>query len=153
MEGFMRKVWLLLLALSLSACATVRKAELVPCGNAESYERGLTDALQGIPASTAFTQLCTSETIAVSVKKYKEGFAHGRANRKARAAATSEANVSRALQTLPSSPAWICEVEASAKVFTGVGGSLEEATRSAKDTCGAHFQSSSCQQTECKQNL
>lgn len=149
----MRKIGLFLLALSLSACATVRKAELESCGNLESYNRGVSDAEQGIPASTAFARLCTSETMASGIKKYREGFAQGRTNLKMRAAAANEASANRVLQTLPSSPAWVCEVEASAKVFTGVGGSLEEATRSAKDTCGAHFQSSSCQQAECKQNL
>lgn len=150
----MKKLGILALALGLSACASLPQGEPEFCEATQSYLRGQRDAQQGNPASTAFTGLCSEENISSALKQYREGYGAARsAQRQKSLAAIEELEANRTLQSVPAAPAWVCEVEASAKVFTGVGGSLEEATRSAKDTCGAHFQSSSCTQTECKQNL
>ncbi len=49
--------------------------------------------------------------------------------------------------------AWVCEVEANSKIFTGVGASQQAAVHSAQSTCGSHFQASYCHHAECRQNL
>lgn len=54
---------------------------------------------------------------------------------------------------LPSSSAWVCEVEASEKIFTGIGSSKTDALDAALNTCASHLQASYCQKTECKTNL
>ena len=150
----MKKIGLLALALGLSACASLPQGEPQFCEAEQSFARGQRDAQQGNAASTAFTRLCSEESMPSALRRYREGYGAVRAAQRQKAlVAVEEQELARHLQSVPASPAWVCEVEASAKVFTGVGGSLEEATRSAKDTCGAHFQSSSCTHTECKQNL
>ena len=53
----------------------------------------------------------------------------------------------------PNGLSWVCEVEASSKIFTGVGVTKDEALGSAKANCGAHFQASYCTKADCKQNL
>jgi ribosomal protein L16/L10AE len=54
---------------------------------------------------------------------------------------------------LAESTAWVCEVEASQKIFTGMGVSQEEASKAAHTTCASHLQASYCRKTECKENL
>lgn len=51
----------------------------------------------------------------------------------------------------PATISWACELEANAKVFTGVGLSRDEALHSARSTCGSHFQASYCTgKVDCK---
>lgn len=47
-------------------------------------------------------------------------------------------------------PAWVCEVESSSKVFTGVGSTRDEASVQARGSCSSHFQARSCAKAECK---
>jgi hypothetical protein len=121
------------LALLLASCATVNKSNT--CGEKASFARGVKDAETG----AAFMPLCKGS----GERAYREGFESHRTKRR-------PGSVSR---RLPIFPAWVCEVEASLKVFTGVGASVEEATRSAQETCSTHFQASNCQQTECSRSL
>jgi hypothetical protein len=68
-----------------------------------------------------------------------------------RAGEASESLHKRRLVSMPSfENLWVCEVEASSKIFTGVGSSRDEAFRSARDTCAFHFQTSYCTRAECK---
>lgn len=53
----------------------------------------------------------------------------------------------------PAAAGWVCEVEARSKVFTGAGGTREEALGSARASCGSHFQASYCTKADCKQSL
>jgi len=148
----MRTVGWLGLFLVLASCATTRPAEPDFCQPQISFTKGKQDAQAGIPASAAFTRLCSPKSSPLALLRYREGYEQARLAKRQKSLANLEL-LSREVEPLPEPTTWVCEVEAAAKVFTGVGGSLEEATRSAKDTCGAHFQSSSCTQTECKQSL
>lgn len=120
------------LALLLVSCATAEKKN--HCEEKASYARGVKDAESG----AAFMPVCKGE----AENAYREGF---ESKRKRRPAAFA--------RKMPQAPGWVCEVEASTKVFTGVGASAEEATLSAQASCGTHFQSSSCTQTECTRSL
>jgi hypothetical protein len=69
----------------------------------------------------------------------------------ARTGESGESTHKRRLVSMPSfENLWVCEVEASSKIFTGVGSSRDEAFRSARDTCAFHFQTSYCTRAECK---
>ena len=94
--------------------------------------------VSGIDAATAFFG---SVPGGAAERAYRAGF-ESRKKRK-------PSSVAR----MPVFPAWVCEVEASAKIFTGVGASAEEASRAAQKNCSTHFQASSCQQTECSRSL
>lgn len=122
------------LVLLLASCAAVEKSNHGQCEEKASFARGAKDAELG----AAFQPLCQGE----AESAYREGFESHKKRRPASAA-----------RRIPIVPGWVCEVEASAKVFTGVGASAEEASRSAQATCSTHFQSSSCTQTECSRSL
>ncbi len=151
----MKKIGLIALGLSLSACAGAPRpaAPLVSsfCSKDASRERGFSDAADGTTRDTAFLRLCAAPERDAFLRAYREGYDAGRRN--AHEVARPELkdppalNLSRNL----ASPDWVCEVEASAKIFTGVGSTRADADRSARETCGAHFQASYCTQTDCRQ--
>jgi hypothetical protein len=120
------------LVLLMVGCATVNKSNT--CDEKASFARGAKDA----EAGAAFLPLCKGD----GERAYREGYESRRKRRP-----------STASGRLPIFPAWVCEVEAESKVFTGVGASVEEARRSARDTCSTHFQASNCQQAECSHSL
>lgn len=120
------------LAVLLASCATVKKTN--QCDEKVSYARGAKDAESG----AAFAPLCKGE----AESAYREGF---ESRRKRRPASLT--------RRMPIVAGWVCEVEASSKIFTGVGSSAEEASRSAQATCSTHSQSDSCSQTECSRSL
>lgn len=141
------QAWGLLAALTLvfSGCASVRP-EPDYCQAKESYDRGARDAAQGLPANPDFIRFC-KDTQLGTLESYHNGYESQRRI----APVAPPAPLARPV--LARKNTWVCEVEASRKVFTGVGASQDEALRSAKDTCGSHFQASYCTQTECKQSL
>lgn len=152
----MKKIGLIALGLSLSACATApRPATPVIsafCSKDASRERGFSDARDGTARDTAFLRLCASGERDAYLRAYRDGYEAGR--RKAHEVARPELNNSVPLPSLGrnlASPEWVCEVEASAKIFTGVGPTRSDADRSARETCGAHFQASYCSQSDCRQ--
>lgn len=121
----------LALPLILVGCATVKKPNT--CDEKASFAQGQKDAQSGY----AFSSACDG----AAERAYRAGF-ESRKKRK-------PSSVAR----MPVFPAWVCEVEASTKIFTGVGASAEEASRAAQKNCSTHFQASSCQQTECSRGL
>jgi hypothetical protein len=147
--GGMKKIGVCALVLGLSACATVQQSEPDFCGSQQSFERGVQDARQGKSASHSFTEQCDPENISQLTKRYRQGYASEKSRQRQKA--VKKENEAR-FSSLAAS-AWICEVEAFAKVFTGVGASMDEALKSAKSSCGAHFQASSCNQSDCKKSL
>lgn len=125
----MRLAIALALPLLLVGCATVKKPNT--CDEKASFARGIKDAQGG----TAISSDCSGP----AAWAYRAGYD----SRKKRQPSSRN----------PAFPAWVCEVEASAKVFTGVGASADEASRAAQKTCSTHFQASSCLQTECTRSL
>jgi len=148
----MRKIGVVALVFALSSCATVRQPQAISCDGKQSYQEGFSDGERSQSLRRDFGEHCTAESKPLAVKRYREGFAEGRGKLKPEPAQVTKERPNRVIQTIPSD-AWICEVEASSKIFTGVGHSLAEARISAQNSCGAHFRASSCQQSECKQSL
>lgn len=101
----------------------------------------------GETSDTSFIYLCPSALSEDLQAAYKEGQESVRAREPVkRAPARVTANRRK-------TPLWVCEVEASQKVFTGVGPDLAEATEAAKTSCSSHFRASYCRKAECKQSL
>lgn len=114
------------------------------CDEAKSLQRGKREAEAGQLPSLAAFKSCPAKEREAYHRAYKKGYESVKGN--------SEAlSVEKISLNAPSS--WVCEIEANSKVFTGVGYSQEEAMQSAKKTCGAHMQSSSCGATECRSSL
>ncbi len=117
------------------------------CEEKKSYARGKRDAENGLMPAVAIYKSCNSEEKAAATQAYKRGF-------ESVAAETSLSSSEKEIKnSTPTPNAWVCEIEANSKVFTGVGNSQEEAIRSAQNTCGAHLQSSSCGESECRSSL
>lgn len=91
----------------------------------------------------AFTRLCPNPGGALA--QYRQGYSAGRERLQA---ATRVATV-RMPQAVKE-PSWVCEVESSSKIFTGVGISETEAAGAARSTCSSHFQARSCERAECR---
>ncbi|HEY8279459.1 MAG TPA: hypothetical protein VIH99_07550 [Bdellovibrionota bacterium] len=96
---------------------------------------------------------CTPSTRAPAIAAYHEGFESGRSRREKEKAEVGEGPHTDARERKPATLPWVCEVEASSKVFTGVGNTRDQALGSAMENCGSHFQASYCAEAECKQNL
>ncbi len=130
------------LAWLLVGCATTGSPD--HCGSHESFQRGLGDAEAGRLANMDFAQDCSSRQDVL--RQYKKGYEFGILRRRQK---LQETQVGPA----PSQFKWVCEVEASRKVFTAMAFSQKEASHLAKATCSSHFQPSSCRQSECRKNL
>lgn len=159
----------------LTSCAGARHSVQIECTREAALARGQADGAAGHKSHLSFTHSCTPETRELAVAAYKEGFQSARPKRKAAlSAAREEADTAEvaeledensdtqlALEPLPSPAAarspsalsWVCEVEASSKIFTGVGGTQTEALGSARANCGSHFQSSYCTKSDCRQAM
>jgi hypothetical protein len=153
----MRKIWIAVV-LACSACATVPPppAPVVSaaCGKDASRRRGADDAAEGRGRDSAYLRLCPPTERDAFLRAYREGFeAAKKLKHREVEVARPEVLTTPAIARLPASPTWACEVEAASRVFTGVGMSEGEAAVAAKDACGAHFQTSSCGQTDCKKTL
>lgn len=159
----MKKIGFVCLAFLLSACATVHQEEPQLCREGHSvYLKGLRDGEAGKAPDEASFSLCSEAERAALQRHYRDGYAWGHSQHRDQQtpAVTGElivkpqdiASGNRVVQAIPTSP-WVCEVVASAKVFTGFGNSRDEAVSSAKESCGAHFQASRCGRMECKKSL
>lgn len=154
----MNKVWwaIALCTLVVSGCARMR-ANSTTCTRDAAYMQGTRDASAGSSKEDEFQISCTVSTKDIARKAYREGFNATRAKHRAKNK-TSEFDAEEALLDLPETrtPAgeeWICEVEASSKIFTGMGGNRDEALKSARSSCGSHLQASSCEKADCKKSL
>jgi hypothetical protein len=153
----------------LSGCAAFHPTTL-ECSRETARERGLKDGASGRRADSSFLKTCNADSRAPALGAYREGFETTRPKHKASREESDEED--DAVETLsvkpvavpsalpaprpvrePSALSWVCEVEANSKVFTGVGGTREEALGSARSTCGSHFQASYCTKADCKQSL
>lgn len=143
-------------ALCLSSCASTPHpaAKIVSayCAKDVSRHRGLHDAEEGRSRDSSFLKLCPEGEREAYLRSYREGFEAGRRQRH-REMARPEVLTTPAIARFPASPSWACEVEASSKVFTGVGISEGEAASAAKEACGVHFQATACGAVECKKSL
>lgn len=136
--------WLVGAAYLLAGCAAVpRQASPQECEGRGGYERGLRDASEGRARDGAFARLCPNPGAALA--QYRQGYSLGREKTQAAAKA-----IAFRLPQAVKEPSWVCEVESSSKIFTGVGFSEVEATRAAQSTCSSHFQARSCERAECK---
>jgi hypothetical protein len=165
-------------ALLVSGCAATHPSALVDCPRDPALARGVRDGASGHRASTGFLHFCTPESRAAALSAYREGFAQSHPKVKKASLAPADANAKEDAEdsddetagvaadpatapALPLTPpvrepsaiSWVCEVEANSRVFTGVGQSQDEAVRSARETCGSHFQASYCTKADCKQNM
>lgn len=148
LRRFFRLIACLVASSSAFSCAAWRTQPRPECAEAHAFQRGVSDATTG--GALGLVESCPESDRARLQKSYRAGYesiqAHRLAERRAIAA------VERTT-TETAKPTWVCEVEASQKIFTGVGQSHDEAMRSARSNCGAHFQASSCQQAECSKKL
>ena len=148
----------LVLATSLLfSCVTTPVAELpAQCDPQKAFRRGVEDGESKPTLDAKFFQTCPDEQLSVIKKRYRNGYVLGKARAKARQKPGKAAKTtpSEMMAKESSAPSWVCEVEASSKVFTGVGQSEAEALKGARDTCGAHFQAKECSENlDCRQSL
>lgn len=157
--GFMRFAWIgALSVVLLTGCAITRHSATNPCSREGSLARGQKDAAMGRSQETVFLKTCSQELRPSAQAAYREGFEAARAKRALSGKDEEMLTEIDGIPVLdssraPASPSWVCEVEANSKVFTGVGVSREEATGSAKASCGSHMQASYCEKADCKQNM
>jgi hypothetical protein len=147
----------------LSGCAGITHSTLADCTREVALSRGMKDGAAGRKTYLQFTRSCTPATRDLAVAAYREGFELSRPKRKAGVTAQKEEveDEEQAESELllpspvraPSAISWVCEVEASSKVFTGVGVTQTQALGSARAHCGSHFQASYCTKSDCRQTL
>lgn len=150
-------------ALAFSLCAVLYSCAKKPQLQAEcSAEQGRARALKDVRSSRgpdlSFLQGCTDEARSAALSAYRESFEAAKARKgKGEAEPVTEAEALKAPSVLPTrdlaAEAWVCEIEANSKIFTGTGVSRDEALTLAKKTCGSHFASSYCTETSCKKTL
>ncbi len=114
------------------------------CDETKSLQKGKREAEAGQLPSLAAFKSCPAKEREAYHRAYRKGYESVKGNKEDTAAEKI---------SLDAASSWVCEIEANSKVFTGVGFSQEEAMQSAKKTCGAHMQSSSCGSTECRTSL
>jgi hypothetical protein len=149
----------------LSGCASFTHSTLVDCTREAALSRGAKDGAAGRKIHLQFTRACTSATRELAAAAYREGFESSRPKRKPGLTALKEIAEDEELadsesllplpspMRAPSAISWVCEVEASSKVFTGVGITQTQALGSARANCGSHFQASYCTKSDCRQNM
>ncbi len=142
-----------------SACAGLRQSTAIDCSREASQSRGVKDGASGHGPQLSFLHSCSIESRSSAQFAYREGFEEGRAQREPEFEKI-ESEIAFPLTNLDPSPvrkpaadSWVCEVEAQSKVFTGIGGTRDEALVSARSNCGSHFQASSCNKADCKQSF
>jgi hypothetical protein len=146
-----------LVCATLFSCVTAPVAELpAHCDPQKAFRRGVEDGEANTTLDAKFFQSCPDDQLPVIKKRYRNGYVLGKARAKARQknGKATKAAPNEAVAKESSAPSWVCEVEASSKVFTGVGQSEAEALKGAQDTCGAHFQAKECSENlDCRQSL
>lgn len=106
------------------------------------------------PQDLLFLDDCASGSSAAATQAYRDSFASARAKRMRELAdAEAAAKAAAEAKARGAGAAWMCEVEASSKIFTGTGRSREEALGSARSTCGSHVEASYCSKAECKKTM
>lgn len=150
-------------ALAFALCATLYSCAKKPQLQAEcSAEQGRSRALKDVRSSRgpdlSFLQGCTDEARSAALSAYRESFETAKARKgKGEAEVEDEATALKAPSILPArepaAEAWVCEIEANAKIFTGTGISRDEALMLAQKTCGSHFTASYCTESNCKKSL
>lgn len=168
----MNRGWIAAASLLLAfGCASTRQKAAPVCNEYGAYARGQRDGLASRNLEMSYLNSCPLMIREVLRASYRSGFEVSRAAVKrnrdlekqlpAEEEMEEEASVQPTAEELarlapardPASPSWICEVEASSKIFTGMGITREEALSSARSSCGSHLQASSCQNADCKQSL
>lgn len=143
-----------LCALLLTSCAITRPKDNPECAESASFEKGASDAATGKAKEFYFPRVCPEDIHADLLQAYRDGYEAERTKHpvlEARTLASTRVADGYAMPIAKST--WVCEVEASEKVFTGMGASKAEAAEAAHTTCSSHFQASYCGKTECKQSL
>lgn len=141
------------LSLVITGCAGQRAPSLGECSPMLASVRGRDDGAAGRNREASFLHACRPESRPGARAAYRDAWETARAEREVE---SEDGDASPILATPARSPAaasWVCEVEANAKIFTGVGESREEALVSARSTCGSHFRAAYCGQADCKQNI
>lgn len=145
-------LWLVLAAAALAGCATGRGRVVDDCSRRAAFQRGVGDGTLARSPGYGPPGACSAEASLLR-QAYREGYESVRSRRLGAGRGPAGGRVADGYGLPSSRKAWVCEVEASEKIFTGIGTSQEEAYTLAHSTCSAHFQSSYCQKTECKANL
>ena len=128
------------------------------CENQRAFRLGVEDGEEGQQRQLPLLKDCEESDRPALMKRYRNGFELGGARAKSKRKSSElpvpmlESKSKKDMDQTP--PSWICEVEASSKVFTGVGQSEVGALKAARDNCGAHFQAKECSEfSECRQSL
>ncbi len=157
MRHFWWRGFALLLGFALYSCAGQKPILGSDCNREMGQARGVRDAKQGRDPDLSFLQSCQDEARSVAFTAYRESFESTKAKMEKEAKAVLPAPGLKPPSVLPgrdpAGDAWVCEVEANSKVFTGTGLSQEEALGLARSTCVSHFQASHCTEASCKKNL
>lgn len=157
----MRIVWsraiACVLGLALYSCAAQKPLSSSECTREYGQARGVKDGKSSRQPDLSFLQGCNDESRATALAAYRDSFEISKAKRDKEEEESPEAKALKPPSILPArDPAgetWVCEVEASSKVFTGTGLSREEALGLARSTCVSHFQASYCTESSCKKDL
>jgi hypothetical protein len=157
----MRFLWVGAACAVLYSCALQHQVVVRDCARDQSYARGAREASQGRALDLGFSHSCSPASRVDAIAAYRDGYdsvkphpAEETASAELATGENAPASVeASAVLRGPAATAWVCEVEANSKIFTGVGATRDEALGSAKSTCGSHFQASYCNKSDCKQSL
>ena len=154
-------------ALAFALCAVLFSCAKKPLLQADcSAEQGRSRALKDVRSARgpdlSFLQGCSDESRNAALSAYRDSFEAAKA-RKGKGEPEADAEADTELEALkapsvlparePATEAWVCEIEANSKIFTGTGISRDEALMLAKKTCGSHFTSSYCTESNCKKSM
>lgn len=154
-----RSAQVLALVAVVTSCArhpSVGRDEYSLCENQKAFRLGVEDGEEGQQMRVTKLKDCGESAYPALAKRYRNGYELGKARAKAKREQTSTPvpMLEARKKDLDQPPSWICEVEASSKIFTGVGQSEGGALKEAQDNCGAHFQAKECSESsECRQSL
>jgi hypothetical protein len=145
----MKMGWLALATVFLFACASERAVTTSDCEQSKAFERGWRAAKEHSSPDLSFSILCPSELSARLESSYRDGF-DSYIEKKDLEAKRKQLKRSAAARA---HSLWICEVEGSEKIFTGVGVNVAEATSAARASCNSHLRASDCHKADCKKNM
>jgi len=157
-----RSAPLLVLVAFLASCArhpsVEKENDTSVCENQKAFRLGVEDGEEGKQMRDLRLKECGEVAFPALRKRYRNGYELGKARARSKKEQSSGpipmVETTKTKKNLDQAPSWICEVEASSKVFTGVGQSESAALKAAQDTCGAHFQAKECSEfSECRQSL
>ena len=143
----MRVLLLSAFILSLSGCAVVRPLQTSSfCSPEEAARLGQSDGTEGKIQESLFSR-CVEKEKNQLLSIYRSAYENARPRK------LVEKDISTALR-VPASKKWLCELEASRRVFTGGGESKDKASEVARTACGSHLEASSCNnQADCRQEM